>query len=70
MDNTTVAVRTPNPAKRILPPHPLRAAVVITAFTARAASSGGSFVLDATSVTSSALFMLERPAMPSERASL
>ena len=34
MDNTPTAVRTQNPAKRILPPHPLRAAVVIVAFTA------------------------------------
>jgi membrane associated rhomboid family serine protease len=34
VDNTPAAVTTPNPAKRILPPHPLRAAVVITAFTA------------------------------------
>jgi membrane associated rhomboid family serine protease len=34
VDNT-LAVATPkNPAKRILPPHPLRAAVVITSFTA------------------------------------
>jgi membrane associated rhomboid family serine protease len=37
MDMTSSAVApraTPNPAKRILPPHPLRAAIVIAAFTA------------------------------------
>jgi membrane associated rhomboid family serine protease len=34
VDNTPTAVRTQNPAKRILPPHPLRAAVVIVGFTA------------------------------------
>lgn len=34
MDNTPAVVTPKNPAKRILPPHPLRAAVVITSFTA------------------------------------
>ncbi len=34
MDSTRVAVKPTNPAKRILPPHPVRAAAVIVAFTA------------------------------------
>lgn len=34
MDRTPVSLRETNPAKRILPPHPVRAAAVIVAFTA------------------------------------